>query len=286
MKLVEFINKLPRSVVTVLALFLCVVVGVVDGIIGHVYSLVPFYLAPIVLAAWFAGRKTGYLLSCASSLAWLMIEITGGPFLKYDFAMYWNYVIKLMLFVLTTTVVSALKEALDRENVIARTDHLTGMQNRRSYYERVEEEILRNHRYDDPFTIAFLDIDNFKTINDTKGHGEGDKLLRQVAEVLSKAVRETDMVARVGGDEFALLLPETTGESALTAVTKVRKKLQMSVENRWPVTFSIGLVTYLKSPDTVDEVIGRADRLMYMAKEAKDAMRREVVGEGDIRVRG
>lgn len=280
MKLVYYLDKLPRSLITVLALLLCVVVGVVDGIFGHIYSLVPFYLAPVVLAAWFVGRKVGYLLSCTSSLAWLVVEITGGLYLKSDLTLYWNDAMKLMLFLLTTTVVSSLKEALDREKVVSRTDLLTGMPNRRHYFELVEGEIKRNHRYEDPFTIAYLDIDNFKVVNDTKGHAEGDKLLRRVARVLSSSIRETDMVARLGGDEFALLLPETGEESALTVVNKVRQRLHKYVEKRWPVTFSIGMVTYLKSPATVDEVIGLADRLMYEAKEAsKNALHRNVVGE-------
>jgi diguanylate cyclase (GGDEF)-like protein len=279
MKLVDSLAKLPHLLVTALALLLCAAVSVVDGIAGHVYSLVPFYLVPIILAAWCVGRKVGYLLSFTCSLGWLSAEIAAGLFLDADFAMYWNDAMRLLLFILTTTVISALREALDRENMLARTDHLTGMPNRRSYYETVAGEIRRNLRYYDPFTIAYLDIDNFKNVNDTRGHAEGDTLLKLVATVISKSVREIDTVARLGGDEFALLLPETGGEAAVLVANKVRQRLKMSVENDWPVTFSIGLVTYQKSPTTIDEVIGRADRLMYEAKEAgKDALHREVVG--------
>jgi diguanylate cyclase (GGDEF)-like protein len=280
MKLVDSLAKLPHALITGVALFICVVVGVVDGIVGHVYSLVPFYLTPVVMAAWFVGRKTGYLLSFTCSLGWFAAEIAAGLFVNADFAMFWNDAMKLLLFILTTTVVSALKEALDRENVLARTDHLTGLPNRRSYYEMVAGEIRRNLRYYDPFTIAYLDIDNFKNVNDTSGHAEGDKLLKLVASVLTKSVREIDTVARLGGDEFALLLPETGVEAADVVADKLQQRLKMSVENCWPVTFSIGLVTYLKSPVSIDEVIGRADRLMYAAKAAsKDALHREIVGE-------
>jgi diguanylate cyclase (GGDEF)-like protein len=105
------------------------------------------------------------------------------------------------------------------------------------------------------------------------------RFLRLVATVISTAIRETDTVARLGGDEFAILLPETARESALTALTKVQQQLKNEVENCWSVTFSIGLVTYLKSPATIDEVIGRADSLMYEVKdENKNALRWEVVG--------
>lgn len=280
MKLLASLAKIPRSLVLALALLLSVTVGVVGGIVGHAYSLMPFYLVSVILAAWCIGKKAGYLLSFTCSLGWLASEITTGAFLYADFAMYWNDVMKLLLFILTTTVISALKKALDRENLLARTDHLTGMPNRRSYYEAVAGEIRRNLRYYDPFTIAYLDIDNFKNVNDTRGHAEGDKLLKLVASVLTHSVREIDTVARLGGDEFALLLPETGGEAAVKVANKVRQRLKTSVENNWPVTFSIGLVTYQKSPTTIDEVIGRADRLMFEAKEAgKNAVHREVVGE-------
>ena len=279
MKLVNFIAKLPRSVITAFALLFCMLVGVVDKISGPVYSLVPLYLAPVVLVAWFVGRKTGYLLSCVSALSWLVAEITGRHYNKFDLAIYWNDIMQLMLFLLTSLVVSALKGALEREKDVSRTDLLTGMPNSRHFYELVSGEIRRNHRYDEPFSIAYLDIDNFKTVNDSRGHGEGDKLLRLVAAIIAAAIRETDTVARLGGDEFALLLPETAKESALTAVTKVQQQLRNDVENSWSVTFSIGLATYLKSPSTRDEVLGRADRLMYEVKEEnKNSLRWEVVG--------
>jgi diguanylate cyclase (GGDEF)-like protein len=280
MKLVDHLTSLPRWIVTLLALLVCVVVGVIDWLSGPDYSLVPFYLVPVTLSAWFAGRKAGYLLACVSALAWLMAEVAGKDYSKLGSAVYWNDFMELLLFLLTALVVSALKGAFEREQEIARTDHLTGLPNRRCYFEIVTAEIRRNHRYYEPFTVAYLDIDYFKNVNDTLGHAEGDKLLRQVATVIAAAIRETDTVARLGGDELALLLPETSEESALSVAAKVRQQLKKEVEIHWPVSFSIGMVTYLKSPATIDEVLGRADRLMYEVKEqGKDALRWEVVGE-------
>jgi len=278
--LVDFLARQPRSVVTALAVVLCIVVGVLDGLSGPDYSLVPFYLVPVVLAAWFVGRRTGYLLSFTSALVWLVAEMADGRYHRLDFVLYWNDFMELLLFLLTVLVVSALKGALEREHGIALTDQVTGMPNRRHFYALVTGEIRRNHRYDTPFTIAYLDIDNFKTVNDTMGHAEGDNLLRQVGAIIAGAIRETDTVARLGGDEFALLLPETARESALTVAVKVRQQLKKGVEGRWPVSFSMGMVTYLKSPAAIDDVVGRADRLMYEVKKGgKDALRQEVAGE-------
>jgi diguanylate cyclase (GGDEF)-like protein len=279
MSLVDHLTNLPRPVVTTLALLVCAAVGVIDGLSGPEYSLVPFYLVPVALSAWFVGRRAGYLLACLGALIWLMAEVAGRDHSRLDFAVYWNDFMELLLFLLTALVVSALKGAFVREKAIAHTDHLTGLPNRRYYYEVVAGEMRRNQRYDEPFTVAYIDIDHFKKVNDTMGHAEGDNLLRQVATVIAAAIRETDTVARLGGDEFALLLPETAGDSALSVTAKVRKRLEEEVESRWQVSFSMGLVTYLKSPATIDEVIGRADRLMYEVKEgSKDGLRREVVG--------
>jgi diguanylate cyclase (GGDEF)-like protein len=279
MKLVDHLTNLPRPVVTTLALLVCAAVGVIDGLSGPEYSLVPFYLVPVALSAWFVGRRAGYLLACLGALIWLMAEVAGRDHSRLDFAVYWNDFMELLLFLLTALVVSALKGAFEREKAIAHTDHLTGLPNRRHYYEIVTAEMRRNHRYDEPFTVAYLDIDHFKNVNDTMGHEEGDKLLRQAATAIAAAIRETDTVARLGGDEFALLFPETAGDSALSVAAKVRQRLGADVESRWPVSFSMGLVTYLKSPATVDEVIGRADHLMYQVKDgSKDGLLREVVG--------
>lgn len=279
MKLIDLLERMPRSGITAVALSLCVVVGVLDWMSGPDYSLAPFYLFPVVMAAWFGGRKAGYLLSLAGALSWLLAEMGGRKIYQFESALLWNDLMELLLLLLSALVVSALKGALERENEMARTDQLTGISNRRHYLELVTGEMRRNLRYKEPFTVAYLDIDKFKTVNDAMGHAEGDKLLRQTAIVIVAAIRETDTAARLGGDEFALLLPNTAEESALTVAEKVRQQLKKEVESRWPITFSMGLVIYLQSPATIDEVIDRADRLMYEVKEkCKDDLRYEVVG--------
>lgn len=273
-----FEDRLPRPVVIVFALMFCLAAGLLDTMNGPDYSLVPLYLVPVTMTAWFVGRKTSYLFSCFSALVWLVAEMAGRSDYKLDFAIYWNDLMELLLFILTALIVSALRAALDREKEISRTDALTGLPNRRHYYELVTTEMHRNHRYGEPFTVIYLDIDNFKAVNDSKGHNEGDKVLRQVATTIVSAIRETDTAARLGGDEFALLLPTITKESALELATRVREQLKKDVASHWPVTFSMGMVIYLNSPKTIHGVIGRADRLMYEVKEDnKDALRWEVI---------
>jgi len=105
MMLVNLLERMTRSVITAVALSLCGVVGVLDVMNGPDYSLVPFYLVPVILAAWFVGRRAGYLLSFASALAWLLAEIGGRQYYQSEFALYWNDFMELLLFLLTAFVI-------------------------------------------------------------------------------------------------------------------------------------------------------------------------------------
>lgn len=136
-------------------------------------------------------------------------------------------------------------------------------------------EILRARRHGHPFTVIYIDLDNFKTVNDTLGHSVGNTLLRHVVDTLKGTVRATDLVARLGGDEFVILLPETDRDSAKVLVSKLREQLLDAMQSQgWPVTFSVGVLTCISSPANVDELIRAADAIMYEAKKTgKNAIR-------------
>jgi diguanylate cyclase (GGDEF)-like protein len=237
---------------------------------------------PVVLTAWYAGRGYAILIALVSSAAWLAAGITGRMYHEHTLVLLWNDMMELCLFLFAAYVISALRGRLDREQELARTDQLTGIANRRRFGELADAEIRRSRRYSEPFTVIYLDIDNFKNVNDTLGHSEGDRLLRQVAETITAAIRESDTVARLGGDEFGLLLPETAGDAAVTVANKIHAGLKGQVEQHWPVTFSIGMVTYLEAPASTDEMIRVADRLMYEVKDSgKDELRHLVVSENE-----
>jgi diguanylate cyclase (GGDEF)-like protein len=187
---------------------------------------------------------------------------------------------ELGFFLVVSYILSALKSSLEQQKLTARTDHLTGIPNRRCFYDLAALEMNISRRYQHPFTVIYIDIDNFKTVNDTLGHSAGDSLLRLVSATIRDNIRTADIVARLGGDEFALLLPESGSEAAQAAIRKVRKSLEDVVQSNWPVTFSIGMVTYLKPPPTVDEMIKRADDLMYSVKDkGKDMVRHEIADD-------
>ena len=126
----------------------------------------------------------------------------------------------------------------------------------------------RSERYKHPFTIAYIDIDGFKAVNDQFGHSVGDKLLRAVVHCSKRHLRKTDTIARLGGDEFVFLLPETDQNTARMVALKLQKNLlDEMLRNHWSVTFSIGVLTCLKPLSTSDELINRADALMYSVKK-------------------
>jgi diguanylate cyclase (GGDEF)-like protein len=150
--------------------------------------------------------------------------------------------------------------------------------NRRHFFELAKGEIMRSERYGHPFTLAYIDVDEFKSINDRFGHAEGDALLKSISQSIKSNARATDITARLGGDEFAVLLPESGNESAEPFFNKLHQVLSdVARQNRWPVTFSIGVVTFIDPPESIDEMIRIVDDVMYLVKgSGKNLVRYEM----------
>jgi diguanylate cyclase (GGDEF)-like protein len=241
--------------------------GCLDYITGYEFSIYLFYVLPIFLATWFVNQYFGYGFSVASAVMGLVVDITTHrPYSDILFPI-WDTLIRLAFFVIITHLLSSLKYLSHRERELSRTDHLTGAANSRHFYEAAQKETHRLRRHQHPFTVAYIDVDNFKHINDQFGHAKGDLVLKAVVDSIKKNIRAIDMVARLGGDEFALLLPETSEESARSTLKKVHGTLLEEMRrHQHPVTFSIGAVTYKTAPKSVDELVKIADELMYSAK--------------------
>jgi len=174
---------------------------------------------------------------------------------------------------------TAIRRLLDRVTELSRMDPLTEVANGRYFHELADFEMDRASRFNRPLTLGYMDIDNFKQINDSMGHSTGDALLRLVAETIKTNVRSIDIIARLGGDEFAILLPETGYEQSGIVIKKVQRYLLEAVEEkRWPVTFSFGVVTCNNPLCKTDELIKAADNLMYSVNNStKNMVRHEVV---------
>ncbi len=173
-----------------------------------------------------------------------------------------------------------LQRALAREHEQALTDYLTGIANARAFHISLEAEMNRLARFERPFTLVYLDLDHFKVVNDEKGHAEGDRVLCTVVDVVKLKLRKTDFFARMGGDEFAILFPETTSDIANTLINNLKKDLAQAMQqHKWGVTFSIGVLTCFCPVDSVDELIKTADELMYeVKKHGKNDVKYSVLG--------
>jgi len=241
--------------------------GIVDYVTGKEITISVFYLLPVSLASWVGDRKTGILVSLFSTLTWIINDMIEGHYYSSPAIAYWNAVAALGSFVAVAVVLSALRSAFDQLKCLARTDPLTGIANTRTFVEFAGRELSRARRYSSTFSLAYLDLDNFKSVNDRQGHTVGDCLLRAVAATMATEIRSTDLVARIGGDEFAILLPQISPEAAVNVLSRIRTKLGAVMSSaQWPVTVSIGVITFDAPPDSVNEMIRLADSLMYQAK--------------------
>lgn len=163
-----------------------------------------------------------------------------------------------------------LNDELTRVHILSLTDELTELPNRRAFMRRLEDEVARVQRYGYPLSLALIDMDGFKAVNDKYGHAAGDEVLRNFSTNILSIFRHHDMVARYGGEEFAVLLPNTDKAGALRALEKVKKRTAESsyqLEGRaMPMpTFSAGISLY-KPGETPGNLIERADRALYQAK--------------------
>ena len=262
----------------VVGFVLIAVIGVADYVTGIEASSSVFYLLPISLGAWFGSQRSGLLLAVVCAFVWYTVN-HDQPFAPRAIN-WWNGSMMLSVFLFATLLLARLRNELHQAQALARTDPLTGAANRRAFYDIVALEIRRMRRNPRTLTLAYLDLDNFKEVNDLLGHSVGDDLLCAVANAIKEQIRQTDLAARLGGDEFAVFLPETGSPGAATLVAKVNEALlQAMIDRDWPVTCSIGVVTYETAPASVDAIIQKADALMYQVKRGgKNQIRYEVIG--------
>ena len=257
-------NKLPVFLAGVLGVLLT---GGVDYVTGYEVRLFPLYFLPIAFVAWRLSRPCTLALSALSSATWAFSNFFAGRVYASPFAWPINIVSQLVAFGMVGILVSDLRKRLLLVEDLNRKDPLTSLLNGRAFYERGDMLLAIMRRYPKPFTLAYLDLDNFKEINDVRGHLEGDRTLREAARVLQNHFRSSDLVARFGGDEFAMLLFDTGADEARLSLNRVCDLLVAAMSrNGWPVTASVGAVSYVSAPQTMNEAVNLADSLMYQAK--------------------
>jgi len=241
----------------------------VDHLTGQNLSFLCFYLIPVSFFIWFTTRRIGVLSAVLCAAIWFAENALDRAHVFHSEISYLNMSIELVFFFFVAFLICSLKGALGLNEELARLDALTGVVNRSAFYDLAGREIARQERYKRPFTVAYMDIDNFKIVNYRFGHKTGDRLLRSVADTVRKNLRKPDIISRFGGDEFTILLPETGAEAAQVVLSRMRNVLLNIMEtNKWPVTFTFGTVTFLKPPSSVEEMVKKVGSLMYSGKDS------------------
>ncbi|HSE39245.1 MAG TPA: GGDEF domain-containing protein [Acidobacteriota bacterium] len=261
------IGGLNNIVVLFMAVILVAFIGICDYKTEENISFYVFYSIPIFIASWYIGGWAGIIVSFASSMAWWLVDFKNNE--SSPLVLYLDTLLRLVFFVGISFGISFLHGSFEREKNSAHTDFLTGLPNRRTFIERISAEIERAKRYNRSITIAYIDLDNFKTLNDRYGHAEGDKALQKIASTLRLNIRTSDFAARMGGDEFIVFLPETNDTQAVSSLMHLHSSLnQVTQSQQLQITFTIGAVTYDKPTCSPEEMIKAADRIMYSAKRA------------------
>jgi diguanylate cyclase (GGDEF)-like protein len=246
---------------------LLLVLGWVDYLTGFEISFSFFYLIPISIATWYISIRSGYLMTLIGVLAWVFSNLMAGETYSSEWIRFFNTLVRLTVFMMIANLLHELKTALQKEHEIARTDYLTGVFNSREFHEQLAFEVKRADRLHYPISLAYIDLDNFKRVNDTYGHSAGDFQLKRVTQTITATIRETDLFARLGGDEFALLLPNVDRQQAELVFQKIENEVMKELaELQSPITLSAGVITFKQPPESVDEMIRKADALMYEAK--------------------
>ncbi len=264
----ENIEKRNKSFIIAIGFILIGVLGIIDTLTGKELDFSLFYVIPILIVIWHTGLGPGIVFSLISALVWLLSDVLSGNVTLLSIYA-WNTLITLGFFLTIAFLLSRLLTVLDNQREIAHADYLTGALNSLFFYNVLQMEINRSLRYKNPFTIAYIDLDNLKTVNYEFGYATGDKVLCFVVNQIKNSLRKVDVVARLGGDEFALLMPETNQKSAQVVLSKLQHNILAGMQkNNWPVTLSIGVLTCIDTPPTANEAIKKVDDLMYSVKKS------------------
>ncbi len=242
---------------------------------GEVLGL-DLFLIPVAIVAWFArSRRSVYGFTLVAAAVAIAIPSAFGLW-GGGLAVFLAGAVRLALYFGTAAALRHVRCVLEECDSKAHTDHLTGVANVCAFNALAQAELERNRRYARELSLLYFDIDDFKAVNDEHGHAEGDRVLYEVGATLRGVVREVDVVARVGGDEFVVLMPETDADAAGMLADRLRQALAaIPVADGRLLTTSMGLVTFAVPPSSVARLLQIGDSLMYSAKtQGKNAVAR------------
>ena len=261
-------EHIPLWIMTVLIPALIFILAWADFETGYEMAFAVFYLLPVTLTAFFFKRGLGILIALVCSILSGYINQTAGQTFSQNWIFHWNDFMRFAYFAFTVIIFCDLHDTIDKEKELSMIDPLTWLYNRRMFYNEIRRQLSQLKRHNRGFCVVYIDMDKFKSVNDTFGHATGDKVIETAALNLKEQTRDNDIVARLGGDEFGIVMPEITYENAVIVLGRLRERLNAAMKDHgWPVTASIG-VSMIDTPTNVDDIINSADQLMFDVKRA------------------
>ena len=277
----NIVDRWPRNVARLGAILTIPVLGLLDYASGPDVAFAALYLVPLSIVGWTSddNHSFGRSATVLAALTWLAADLASGAEYSHPLVPAWNTLTRLVTFLIVVSLLQSLRAAFAEQQQLARTDPLTGIRNARAFMDDLGAEVRRARRHLTPLSVVYVDVDDFKSINDTLGHSGGDDVLKRIAKALDTHTREVDIVGRIGGDEFSILMPATDDAGALKVMAKLPARLAEAMDDlSSPVTLSTGCVTFIDPPAGVGEILHAADELMYEAKHGgKNAGRHRVV---------
>jgi diguanylate cyclase (GGDEF)-like protein len=263
-EILRYFERTPKSLVIAIGLALLLIVGFLDLETGPQISFSIFYLIPIVLVSWCTGIAAGRWFSILGAIIWLAADLTSGQVYAQIWIPFWNMLVRLSFFIIVASTLASLKIKIEKETESARRDFLTGLANPRGFYENAEVELERATANPQPITLAFVQAEGLKWINERYGRQAGDQMLCALVETIQNIVPNQHLVARFTGTLFAILLPDTGHDAAQKLLHEIQKQLRDLTQRKYqrPMTFGIAGRIYVTPLRDLGNFMHEADRLM------------------------
>lgn len=258
-----------RFLLVLFIIITSIFVSVIDYITGTEIRVYPFYFIPVTLAASFISFRFAIFTSIFCTLLWFTSNFYAGMVFSNKWFWAWNCIANFISLLFVSYLVSNLKTYKDQQEKHAIFDSLTGLLNRRAFNDKGSIILELCRRLSMPVTIAFIDLDNFKFVNDNFGHKKGDEVILNISNIIKSNLRASDILCRLGGDEFVAMLPNTAIEGANSVLERIRHKVECEMQKEsLEVRCSIGAEVFYTIPNNTDDLINSADKIMYSVKNS------------------
>ena len=272
-QLLVFLGHASKVRITLLSITLVMGIGSLDLSTDFELHFFPFYFVLVAFIAWFVSRNTGILLALLCALTEFGTDLLGGRSYSSAWIPLWNLIMHAGTLIMAAIVLSQLRLKLDVVSQIATHDLLTGLPNGRAFYELATHEM--QVAFDlEPLTLAYVDVEGLEWINHRLGYGTGDQMLCTIAQTIKEIVPRPDLLARIGGTSFAILLPATTSQKASSVLESIQKALkEQRRKHAQPVTFFISAIACARAPGSIAELLHQAEsKMSRMRGSSRDAI--------------